>query len=131
MRLSSTYSSSHTGEKCYMVEAALYKDILLAVTVQRQNQQRLAASCDELEAHMLQIENSHERISMREKSAIGDFVLVLTQSHMVFRALHSARLKSVLAAINALKDSMTSSDINDDNTKEITQLRHQISQYTV
>jgi hypothetical protein len=45
MRLSHSYSSDNTisGEKCYMVDEALYKDILLAVAARKQNESTLPA----------------------------------------------------------------------------------------
>ncbi len=46
MRLSHTYSSNNTisGEKCYMVDESLYKDILLAVAARKQNESTLSSS---------------------------------------------------------------------------------------
>jgi cytochrome c peroxidase len=69
MSLSETYSSNNTisGETCYMVETALYKDILLAVAARNQNQHVLLAAAEQLESHISQIEDSHERISERKK----------------------------------------------------------------
>jgi hypothetical protein len=64
MRLSHTYSSSNTisGEKCYMVDEALYKDILLAVAARKQNENTLSSASEKLEQHLVQIEDSHKRI---------------------------------------------------------------------
>jgi hypothetical protein len=68
MRLSHSYSSDNTisGEKCYMVDEALYKDILLAVAVRRQNESTLTSASEKLEQHLVRIEDSHKRIIQRE-----------------------------------------------------------------
>ncbi len=52
--------NTHTGEKCYMVDGALYKDILLAVAARKQNERSLATAAEKLEQHMEQIESSNE-----------------------------------------------------------------------
>jgi hypothetical protein len=71
MRLSHTYSSDNTisGEKCYMVDEALYKDILLAVAARKQNESTLSSASEKLEQHLGQIEDSHKRIIQRETSS--------------------------------------------------------------
>jgi hypothetical protein len=65
MNLGDAYSSvnTHSGEKCYMVDGALYKDILLAVAARKLNDERsLATAADKLEQHIGQIGSSNERI---------------------------------------------------------------------
>jgi hypothetical protein len=69
----------------YMVDEALYKDILLAVAAMGQNQWMLTDACSKLEAHMVQIEDSHERIRNKEKEEINQFVRSLTE---IERMLH-------------------------------------------
>jgi hypothetical protein len=61
MRWSHSYSSDNTisGEKCYMVDEALYKDILLAVAARKQNESTLSFASEKLEQHLGRIENSH------------------------------------------------------------------------
>jgi hypothetical protein len=55
MNLSHTYSSDNTisGEKCYMIDEALYKNILLAVAeARKQNELALTIASAKLEQHM-------------------------------------------------------------------------------
>ncbi len=54
VRLGHTYSSVNTvtGEKCYMVDESLYKDILLAVAARKQNEHLLAATTEKFEQHI-------------------------------------------------------------------------------
>jgi hypothetical protein len=54
MRLSHSYSSDTTisGEKCYMVDELLYRDILLAVTARKQNESTLSSASEKLEQHI-------------------------------------------------------------------------------
>ncbi len=108
MRLSHTYSSDNTisGEKCYMVDEALYKDILLAVAACKQNKSVFTAASEKLEQHLNQIEDSHNRVIQREKNVIDQFVAGITLSQAQIRAGHSARMKAVMADILALKDSI-------------------------
>jgi hypothetical protein len=97
MRLSHTYSSVNTisGEKCYMVDEALYKDILLAVAARKQNENTLASASGKLEQHMHQIEDSHNRVIQRERDAIEQFVAGITLSQDQIRREHSTRMKAV------------------------------------
>jgi hypothetical protein len=71
LNLGHAYSSENTvtGEKCYMVDEALYRDILLAVAARKQNEQLLAAASERFEQHMEQIDGSNERVIQREKDA--------------------------------------------------------------
>ncbi len=50
-----------------MVDEALYKHMLLAVATREQNERTLTVANEQLEQHMLQIKNSHERVNQREK----------------------------------------------------------------
>jgi hypothetical protein len=84
VRLGHTYSSVNTvtGEKCYMVDEALYKDILLAVTARKQNENLLAAATEKLEQHIDQIESSNERVLRREKDAIEQMAQRMKNSYL-------------------------------------------------
>jgi hypothetical protein len=121
MRLSHSYSSDSTisGEKCYMVDEALYKDILLAVAARKQNESTLSSASENLEQHLGQIENSHKRTIQRENVAIEQFVAEITLSQEKIKAGHTARMKAVMADIRTLKDSMASSSELDQNSQEM------------
>jgi hypothetical protein len=45
----SSVNNTVTGEMCYMIDAALYRDILLAVAARKQNEQLLAAASKKFE----------------------------------------------------------------------------------
>ncbi len=64
INLGHAYSSVNTvtGEICYMVDFALYKDILLAVVAKKQNEQILIAASEWMKQHIEQIAGSNERI---------------------------------------------------------------------
>jgi hypothetical protein len=129
MRLSHTYSSDNTisGEKCYMVDEALYKDILLTVAARKQNESALASASEKLEQHISQIEDSHNRVILREKEVIDQFVAGITVSQAKIRMGHSARMKAIMADIRAHKDSITASSERDKNTHEMQQLKFHVA----
>jgi hypothetical protein len=131
VRLSHSYSSDNTisGEKCYMVDEALYKDILLAVAARKQNESTLSSASEKLEQHLGQIEDSHNRVIQRENDAEELFVAGITLSQEKIRAGHTARMKAVMADIRTLKDSMASSSELDQNSHEMKRLRFQVAQY--
>jgi hypothetical protein len=131
MRLSHIYSSDNTisGEKCYMVDEALYKDILLAVAARKQNESTLSSASEKLEQHKSQIEDSPNRVIQREKEVIDQFAAGITVSQAKIRMGHSARMKAVMADILALKDSITASSEHDKNNQEMQQLKFQVAQY--
>ena len=131
MRLSHTYSSDNTisGEKCYMVDEALYKDILLAVAARRQNECTLSSASEKLEQHLGLIEDSHKRVIQRENDAIEQFVEGITLSQEKIRAEHTARMGTVMAEIRTLKNSLASSAEMDQNSQEVQRLRFQVAQY--
>jgi hypothetical protein len=132
MRLSHTYSSDNTisGEKCYMVDEALYRDILLAVAARKQNEQHTLSSANEkLEQHISQIEDSHNRVIQREKDAIEQFVAGITLSQEQIRSGHSVRMKAVMADILAIRNTMLASSEHDQNSQEMQRLRFQVAQY--
>jgi hypothetical protein len=111
MRLSHTYSSDNTisGEKCYMVDEALYKDILLAVAARKQNESTISSASEKLEQHLVQIEDSHKRIIQRENVVIEQFVAEIALSQEKIKLGHTARMQAVMADIRALKNSVASS----------------------
>jgi hypothetical protein len=63
-----------------MVDEALYKDILLAVAVHKQNESTLTSASEKLEQHISQIEDSDNRVIQREKEVIDQFVAGITVS---------------------------------------------------
>ncbi len=131
MRLSHTYSSVNTisGEKCYMVDEALYKDILLAVAARKQNESTLASASERLEQHMGQIEDCHKRVIQREKDAVDQFVTGITLSQAQIKTKHSARMEAVMAEIVALRNFMIASSERGHNSQEMQRLKFQVSQY--
>ncbi len=48
VNLGNAYSSENTltGERCYMVDASLYRDILLAVAARKQNERSFAVAAE-------------------------------------------------------------------------------------
>ncbi len=130
MRLSHTYSSDNTisGEKCYMVDEALYKDILLAVAARKQNESTLSSASEKLEQHLVQIEDSHKRIIQREK-VIEQFVAEIALSQEKIKLGHTARMQAVMADIRTLKNSVASTSELDKNSPEMKRLRFQVTQY--
>ena len=131
MRLSHTYSSDNTisGEKCYMVDEALYKDILLAVAARKQNESTISSASEKLEQHLVQIEDSHKRIIQRENVVIEQFVAEIALSQEKIRLGHTARMQAVMADIRTLKDSVASTSVLDQNSPEMKRLRFQVTQY--
>jgi hypothetical protein len=132
VRLSHTYSSDNTisEEKCYMVDEALYKDILLAVAARKQNESTLSSASERLEQHMNRIEDSHNRVIQREKDyAIDQFVAGITLSQAQIRHGHSIRMKAVMEDILALKNSMSASFDREQTSPEMQRLKFQVSQY--
>jgi len=130
IRLSHSYSSDNTisGEKCYMVDEALYKDILLAVAAQTQNENTLASAA-KLEQHLEQIEDSHKRIIQRENVVIEQFVAEVALSQEKIKLGHTARMQAVMSDIRTLKNSMASASELDQNSQEMKRLRFQVAQY--
>ncbi len=106
-----------SGEKCYMVDEALYKDILLAVAARKQNESVLTSASEKLQQHISQIEDSHNRVIQREKEVIDQFVAGITVSQAKTRMGHSSRMKAVMADILALKNSIASSSEHDRKTQ--------------
>ncbi len=112
MRLSHSYSSDNTisGEKCYMVDEALYKDILLiAVAARTQNEITLTSASEKLEQHLVQIEDSNKRIIQSENVVIEQFVAEIALSPEKIKLGHTATMQAVMADIRTLKNSVASS----------------------
>jgi hypothetical protein len=84
VNLGHTYSSGNTvtGERCYMVDAALYRDILLAVAARTQNEQLLVAASEKFEQHIEQIAGSNEHVMQREKDAIEQMAQRMNSSYL-------------------------------------------------
>ncbi len=61
---------------CYMVDEALYRDILLAMAARSQNEQLLAAASERFEQYIEQIVDSNERIIQREKNAMEQLLVL-------------------------------------------------------
>ena len=122
------YSSenTHTGEKCYMVDRALYRDILLAVAARKQNEQSLAAAADKLEQHMEQIEH---RVIQGEKDALEQMTSRMNRTFEEMRDDQHTRMKNVMADIRALSDSMKSSAEHGMSSSEMQRLRFQNDRY--
>jgi hypothetical protein len=131
MRLSHSYSSDNTisGEKCYMVDEALYKDILLAVAARKQNESTLSSASEKFEQHLVQIEDSHKRIIQRENVVIEQFVAEIALSQEKIKTGYTARMQAVMADIRTIKNSMVSSSELDQNSQEMKRLRFQVTQY--
>jgi hypothetical protein len=131
MRLSHSYSSDNTisREKCYMVDEALYKDILLAVAARTQNESTLASASEKLEQHLVQIEDSHKRIIQRENVVIEQFVAEVALSQEKIKLGHTARMQAVMSDIRPLRNSMASASELDQNSQEMKRLRFQVAQY--
>ncbi len=98
MRLSHSYSTSHTisGETCYVVDKALYENILLAVAARKQNEQMITRVVNKMQEHVGQIESSCDRVTTRENEAVEDFVQVLSNAQLLFKSRHRERMETVL-----------------------------------
>jgi hypothetical protein len=118
-----------SGEKCYMVDEALYKDILLAVAARTQNESTLASASEKLEQHLEQIEDSHKRIIQRENVVIEQFVAEVALSQQKIKLGHTARMQAVMSDIRTLKNSMVSASEFDQDSQEMKRLRFQVTQY--
>jgi hypothetical protein len=92
--LGDAYSSMNTltGEKCYMVDRALYRDILLAVAARKQNERSLVAATEKLEQHIGQIESSNERVLQVEKDALEKMAQRMNNSYLSIRDEHQTRM---------------------------------------
>jgi hypothetical protein len=131
LTLRHAYSSTNTvtGEKCYMVDEALYRDILLAVTARRQNEQLLAAPSERFEQHIEQIAGSNERVIQREKDAMEQMAQRMNSSYLQIQDEHKTRMKNVMADINALKESITVPADHCANSRETQRLKFEVTQY--
>jgi hypothetical protein len=71
------YSSVNTvtGKVCYMVDAKLYRNILLAVAARKQNERSLATAAEKLEQHIEQIRSSNGRIMKGESDMLVHVVM--------------------------------------------------------
>jgi hypothetical protein len=119
--LGDAYSSvnTHSGEKCCMVDGALYTGILLAVAARRQNERSMATATEKLEQHIEQIGSSNERVLQGEKDALERMARRMNKSFISIRDEHQTRMKNVMTDIRALKDSMVSSAEHSTNSPEM------------
>ncbi len=109
-----------------MVDAELYKNILLAVAARKQNERSLATAAEKLEQHFEQIGSSNERIMQGEKSALERMTRRMNKSFVEIREEHNTRMKNVMADIRALNDSMVASAEHSTNSNEMQWLRFQV-----
>jgi hypothetical protein len=131
LNLGHAYSSENTvtGEKCYMVDEALYRDILLAVAARKQNEQLLAAASERFEQHMEQIDGSNERVIQREKDAMEQMAQRINNSYLQIQHDHKARMRDVMADIKALKESIAEHADHGFISREMQQLKFEVAQY--
>jgi hypothetical protein len=131
LNLGHAYSSKNTvtGEICYMVDEALYRDNLLAVAARKQNEQLLAAASERFEQHMKQIDGSNERVIQREREAMEQMAQRINNSYLQIQHDHKARMKDVMADIKALKESMTVPTDHGSNSREMQRLKFEVAQY--
>jgi len=131
LNLGHAYSSGNTvtGERCYMVDEALYRDILLAVAARKQNEQLLAATSERFEQHMAQIDGSNERVFQREKEALEQMAQRINNSYLQTQRDHRARMKDVMADIESLKESMSVPAEHGSNSREMQRLKFEVTQY--
>ncbi len=97
--LGHAYSSVNTvsGETCYMVDAELYRNILLAVAARKHNERSLITATEKLEQHIEQIENSHDRVIQGEKNALERMTRRMNKSYAELREEQHARMRNVLS----------------------------------
>jgi hypothetical protein len=131
VNLGHAYSSvnSVTGEMCYMVDAELYRNILLVVAAKKQNERSLATAAEKLEQHIVQIGNSNGRIMKGESDMLERMSYRMIESFDVLRDEHNTRMKNAMADIRALSDSMVASAEHSTNSSEMQRLRHQVERY--
>jgi hypothetical protein len=129
--LGHAYSSVNTvtEETCYMVDAELYRNILLAVAAKKQNERSLATAAEKLEQHIEQIGNSNERIMKGEKIALERMTRRMNKSFTELREEHHTRMKNVMSDIRTLNDSMVASAEHSTNSSEMQRLRFQVERY--
>ncbi len=131
VNLGDAYSSAntHTGERCYMVDGALYRDILLAVAARKQNERSLATAAEKLEQHMEQIGNSNERIIKGESDMLARLNRRMNKNFTELREEHNTRMKNVMADIRELNASMVASAEHGSISNEMQRLRFQVERY--
>ena len=131
VKLGNAYSSTntHSGEKCYMVDEPLYRDILLAVAARKQNERSLASAADRLEQHIVEIGRSNERILKGENDLLEKMSQRMNSSFEQFRVDHHVRMKSVMKDIREINASMVVSAENGSVSGEMQRLRFQVERY--
>jgi hypothetical protein len=131
MRLSAAYSSDRTvsGERCYMIDCALFKDLLLAVSARKQNEHLMSAAAEKLEQQIGKIMSSQDRITQREKEFLESFNQDMNARQERYRLAHKVRMERVLDEFKLFKDSVISSAEQNLGINEVQQLRFQVEQY--
>ncbi len=86
-----------------MVDAELYRNILLAVAARKKNERSLATVAEKPEQHIEQIENSNGRIMKEESDMLERMSQRINESFDVLRDEHNTRMKNVMADIRALR----------------------------
>jgi hypothetical protein len=132
LNLGHVYSSENTmtGEICYMVDEALYRDILLAVAARKQNEQLLlVAASERFEQHMEQIDGSNERVIQREKDAMEQMAQRINNSYLQIQHDHKARMRDVMADIKAFKESIAVPADHGFSSREMQRLKFEVAQY--
>ena len=131
VNLGNAYSSTNTltGEKCYMVDEPLYRDILLAVAARKQNKRSLATAAIKLEQHIEQIGNSNERIMKGESDLLEKMSRRMSRSFDQFREEHNTRMKNVMKDIRELNASMVVSAEHGSVSGEMQRLRFQVERH--
>ncbi len=112
-----------------MVDAELYRNILLAVAAKKQNERTLAAAAEKLERHIEQIGNSNERIVQGERVALERMTRRMNESFNEFRDDHQTRMRNVMSDIRSLNESIVASAEHSTNSSEMQRLRVQVEQY--
>ena len=131
VNLGNAYSSTNTltGEKCYMVDEPLYRDILLAVAARKQNERSLATAAIKLEQHIEQIGNSNERIMKGESDLLEKMSRKMNRSFDQFREEHNTRMKNVMNDIREINASMVVSAEHGSVSGEMQRLRFQVERH--
>jgi hypothetical protein len=128
MRLSA-YGRTVSGERCYMIDCALFKDLLLAVSARKQNEHLMSAAAEKLEQHIGQIMSSQDRITQREKEFLESFDQDMNARQEHYRLAHKVRMERILDEFKRFKDSVISSAEQNLGINEVQQLRFQVEQY--
>ena len=131
LNLGDAYTSTNTisGEKCYMVDELLYKDILLAVAARKQNERSLSTAASKLEQHIEEIGHSNDRIMKGEADLIEKMSRRMNSTFEQFREEHNTRMKNVMKDIREINASMVVSAEHGSVSGEMQRLRFQVERH--